>query len=109
MTIAEMITGTTKSPQGVEAPVIEENWRDDGREVVEAAIREREAARRTVIWAGEKTTPKGCDHKPRPLEVAEAPILEAAVLREAEDAEIEIMGHPLIAIAAARGRRWLAK
>ena len=38
MTIEEMITGTTKSPQGVEAPVIEENWRGDGREVVEAAV-----------------------------------------------------------------------
>ena len=37
MTIEEMITGTTKSPQGVEAPVIEENWRDDGREVEEEA------------------------------------------------------------------------
>ena len=38
MTIEEMITGTTKSPQGVEAPVIEENWRGDGREVVEAVV-----------------------------------------------------------------------
>ena len=57
-----------------------------------------------MIWAGEKTTPKGCDHKPRPLEVAEAPISEAPVLLEADDAEIEIMGHPLIAIAAVRGR-----
>lgn len=37
MTIAEMITGATKSPQDVEAPVIGENWRDDGREAVEAA------------------------------------------------------------------------
>ena len=33
-----MITGTTKSPQGVEAPVIGENWRDDGREEAEAAV-----------------------------------------------------------------------
>ena len=32
-----MSTGTTKSRQGVEALVIEENWRDDGKEVVEAA------------------------------------------------------------------------
>ena len=38
MTIAGMITGITKSPQGVEAPAIEENWKDDGREVVEAAV-----------------------------------------------------------------------
>ena len=109
MTIAEMITGIIKSPQDVEAPVVEEKLRDDGREVVEAAaveaaIRGREAARRTVTWAGGKTTPRGCDHKARPLEVAEAPILEAPVLREAEDAEIEIAARPLIAIAAAQGR-----
>ena len=38
MTIEEMITDTTKSPHGVEAPVIEENWRDDGREVEEEAV-----------------------------------------------------------------------
>ena len=52
-------------------------------------------------------TPKECDPKPRPLEVAEAPILEAPVLREVEDAEIEIAARPLIAIAAAQGRNRL--
>ena len=57
-----------------------------------------------MIWAGEKTIPRGCDHKPRPLEVAEAPISEVQALHEADDVEIEIMGHPLTAIAAARGR-----